>query len=41
MNCDTDYLKMTATAIIGALIAIPSIASGYYLIYLTVTAIGN
>jgi hypothetical protein len=41
MYTNPEYLKKAVGAIIGAIIAVPSIASGYYFIYLTVTAIGN
>ncbi len=36
-----EYLKKVAMTISGALIAIPGIASGFYFVYMLVTAIGN
>lgn len=36
-----DYLKKVIGALIGAAVAIPSIAMGYYTLYQIVTAVGN
>ncbi len=36
-----EYLQKVMGAIMGAFIAIPSIAFGFYVTYLCVTALGN
>ena len=38
---DSDWTKKLVGAFAGAAIAIPSIASGFYMTYLVVAAIGN
>ena len=38
---NAEYFKKVAITVSGALIAIPSFATGYYVLYLLVTAIGN
>jgi hypothetical protein len=38
---DAKYLKKVAITVLGALVAIPSFAVGYYTLYLIVTAVGN
>ena len=36
-----NYLKMVIAALVGAAVSVPSIAAGYYTVYLIVTAVGN
>ena len=36
-----NYFKMVAMALVGAAVSVPSIAMGYYITYLIVTAVGN
>ncbi len=38
---NTQYIKHVLMAITGALVAIPSIAGGFYLTYRLVTYLGN
>jgi UPF0716 family protein affecting phage T7 exclusion len=38
---NAEYFKKVAITVSGALIAIPGFATGYYVLYLIVTAIGN
>jgi ABC-type phosphate transport system permease subunit len=38
---NSSYVKKVVGAIVGALVAIPSIAGGFYLTYQLVTALGN
>ncbi len=38
---NAEYLKKVAITVSAALIAIPSIATGFYVVYLVVTAVGN
>jgi hypothetical protein len=39
--CDSEYMKKVIAALLGAVIGIPSIATGFYLTYQVVTTLGN
>ncbi len=38
---NAEYFKKVAITVSGALIAVPAFATGYYMLYLLVTAVGN
>lgn len=38
---DKEYLKKLVGALIGAAVAVPSIATGFYMAYQLVTTLGN
>jgi UPF0716 family protein affecting phage T7 exclusion len=38
---NAEYLKKVGITVSGALIAIPGFATGFYMLYLIMTAIGN
>lgn len=41
MMCNCEYGKKVMATLVGAAVAIPSIAFGFYVTYQVVTALGN